>query len=352
MQTELEVVARSAQADPQSRTISVQLDPIEKQVMEVQTTPCVDEDLHHDDDDDTEEEDVMMPVRAFPGMLFPEAALGAVAQTPPEADTTTRKRPRRAEATVPQDLKDLTIENLRQAQNYSEMKQDLQKLKEQMEEQEKKAKALTSDEQELKIRALIRRFAREEWDARHEPRLEALQDRELTADEKGMGRKQLYRKLQQEEHAAWMRTQEAQGKAFTCQRCGKWTAGGDRTHHCFQGGFRGPQRQRNGVWVRDQMFVEQTGKGNVQVGMRPVVDQDRLERDYQRLAAQRAALLPPQSQSQPIPTSQVTPAEAAPPPASSSSMPIEVETAPATGLAMQYQPQCFFQPAMGYAVGS
>jgi hypothetical protein len=164
---------------------------------------------------------------------------------------------------------------------------------------------LTEEETNLLKTELLRKLAHENWDEKHEPRLQAMGESGLNDEEKKMGRKQLLRRLQQEEHAAWMQAQEEEGKAYTCQRCGRRTAHGDQNHQCFQTSYRGPQRKKGGVWVRDQMYVAQAGRGNLQVGVRPVMDQDRVEKELQRMTA---ALQKQQLQARPTaPQQQVTP---------------------------------------------
>jgi hypothetical protein len=87
------------------------------------------------------------------------------------------------------------------------------------------------------------------------------------------------------------------------------------------------------------MYVTQSGKGNLQVGMRPIVDQERLEREYQQIAAQRAALL---HQPQPQPTQQAPQQQSAT--SASQQEPIQVE--PAQAAIIQSIPHHSFQPAM------
>jgi hypothetical protein len=230
---------------------------------------------------------------------FPVRAFAALADEAPA-----RKRTRRAEP-VADELKQAYLKKIEESRTIAELRADLQKLQEEVRQQKKESKKLTEEETNLLKTELLRKLAHENWDEKHEPRLQAMGESGLNDEEKQMGRKQLLRRLQQEEHAAWMQAQEEEGKAYTCQRCGRRTAHGDQNHQCFQTSYRGPQRKRGGVWVRDQMYVAQAGRGNLQVGVRPVMDQERVEKELQRMSA---ALQKQQQQVRSIaPPLQVTP---------------------------------------------
>jgi hypothetical protein len=363
VQTVQRTASRKVQTDPQTPkpvTVDVQTDdpvvPAEPMAMEVQTDPVVC-DVQSDPapipgtyvsgplDSDSEDED-MLPVRAFPI---------AITQENKEREGR-RKRHRRDDEPLTKELKENILKNIQQADTIADLTREVEQLKETVEAQKKKV--LTEEEQQLKIHELIRKLAREEWDARHKPKLEVLEDRGLSDKEKLMSRSQLLRHLQQEERAAWMQAQEEQGKAFTCQQCGKRTAGGDKEHMCFQSRYRGPQRRKNGVWVRDQMYVTQAGRGGVQVGVRPVVDQDRLQREYQQMtqALQQQHFFGSQAAPPNAPDVPVASATAPPPPPPagfSQQQPIQVEprqdTQAQVGVVQQSHPACFLQQGVPIA---
>jgi hypothetical protein len=266
---------------------------------------------------------------------YPARAFVTLADEAP----TGRKRTRRAEP-VTDDLKLAYLKKIEESKTIAELRDDLRKLQEEVKQQKQESKKLTEEETNLLKRELLRKLAHESWDEKHEPRLEAMGESGLSDEEKKMGRKQLLRRLQQEEHAAWMQAQEEEGKAYTCQRCGRRTANGDKNHQCFQTAYRGPQRRKGGVWVRDQMYVAQAGRGNLQVGVRPVMDQDRVEKELQRMTA---AL---QKQQQYRPAQNQTPAQTAPISAdadvqmqasSSTQTPNETPMVPQVGVVQPYQ---------------
>jgi hypothetical protein len=290
--------------------------------------------------DSDEESEEFLPARAFPAVV--------------DADEgSKRKRPRRWDVPLAPEAKQSAISRIGQADTLAEfkdeMKEQLRQLKEAVVSQGKQKQALTEEERDLTIHELMRRLASEGWEERHKPRLEVFADRGLSEEERSMGRKQLLRHLQQEEHAAWMRTQEAQGRAFNCSKCGKRTANNDRTHQCIQTGYKGPQRRRGGVWTRDQMFVTQTGRSGLQVGVRPIVDEERLQREYQQMT-KRMQSLQQQQQAGEVAAAPQPVVQAQQPPVMTDT--VMQSSAPAQAGVMQWtQPQCFLQPGTMYPIG-
>jgi hypothetical protein len=310
-------VDAAVQAAPPREVAVVQTEP-QDQLPALGLLPISDRDSEASDSEPDE-----YPVRAF----------AAVAGEAPAG----RKRTRRTEP-VAEELKQAYLKKIEESQTIAELREDLKKLQEEVRQQKKETKTLTEEETNLLKKELLRKLAHENWDEKHEPRLQAMGEGGLDDEEKKMGRKQLLRRLQQEEHAAWMQAQEEEGKAYTCQRCGRRTAHGDQNHQCFQTSYRGPQRKKGGVWVRDQMYVAQAGRGNLQVGVRPVMDQDRVEKELQRMTA---ALQKQQQHTRPVPVPQQVTPDVQMQPSSSAQQVAEVQqlgvATPQVGVVQPYQ---------------
>jgi len=186
----------------------------------------------------------------------------------------------------------LTPEQRQQAQDAAAAAKTIEDLKESLKKLQKKldrrSRRLSEEEKQLRIPALLSKWADERREARSGP----TPDVYLTDDEKQMTRADIRRKLSLESNLRWAQRQQDRGRSIErCETCGRFREPGDN-HFCARAPWVGPTQYRSGVPTHQELVVTGSPTGfNVQ--RKTTVDLDQLSRQWEAMNKVQQRFAPP-----------------------------------------------------------